>query len=71
MRFDLRMVVAVSVVANLWQLLEHSSVPIIFPGWFAELVITPDTHRHHHAFGHHEPRPGADPSGSTAAPHPD
>lgn len=49
MSFDLRMVVAVSVLSNLWQLLEHSSLPITFPAWFAAVVITPDAHRHHHA----------------------
>lgn len=49
--FDLPMVVAVSAASNVWQLLEHSSVPVPFPKWFAAAVITPAAHRHHHATG--------------------
>lgn len=49
--FDLPMVVAVSAASNVWQLLEHSSVPVPFPKWFAAAVITPAAHRHDHANG--------------------
>ncbi len=49
--FDLTMVVGVSALSNLWQLLEHSSMPVCFPRWFAAAVMTPHGHRHHHAAG--------------------
>ena len=51
MGFNLRVVVVVSALSNLWQLLEHSSLTVNFPRWFAAVVMTPDRHRHHHQVG--------------------
>lgn len=46
--FDLRVVVVCAAVSNLWQVLEHTSLPIRFPRWFEAVVMTPGAHRHHH-----------------------
>ena len=51
MGFNLQAVVVASALSNLWQLLEHTSVPVRFPRWFAAVVMTPDGHHHHHAVG--------------------
>ncbi|MDP9418697.1 MAG: sterol desaturase family protein [Actinomycetota bacterium] len=29
-------------------MLEHTSLPVRFPRWFAAVVMTPAAHRHHH-----------------------
>jgi sterol desaturase/sphingolipid hydroxylase (fatty acid hydroxylase superfamily) len=46
--FDLETVVVCAAISNSWQILEHTSVPIRFPKWFAAVVMTPAAHRHHH-----------------------
>lgn len=46
--FDLRVVIVCAAVSNCWQVLEHTSLPIRFPGWFEANVMTPAAHRHHH-----------------------
>ncbi|MEY2476831.1 MAG: hypothetical protein QOG87_2146 [Actinomycetota bacterium] len=46
--FDLRVVVVCAAVSNCWQVLEHTSLPVRFPRWFAAVVMTPGAHRHHH-----------------------
>ena len=46
--FDLRVVVVCAAVSNAWQVMEHTSLPVRFPRWFAAVVMTPAAHRHHH-----------------------
>ncbi len=46
--FDLSTVFVCAAVSNCWQVLEHTSLPIRFPRWFAAIVMTPAAHRHHH-----------------------
>jgi sterol desaturase/sphingolipid hydroxylase (fatty acid hydroxylase superfamily) len=46
--FDLRVAFVCAAVSNCWQVLEHTSLPVRFPGWFEAHVMTPATHRHHH-----------------------
>lgn len=46
--FDLRVVIACAAVSNCWQVLEHTSMPVRFPRWFAAVFMTPAAHRHHH-----------------------
>ncbi|MBW3643088.1 MAG: sterol desaturase family protein [Actinobacteria bacterium] len=46
--FDLSIVFVCAAVSNCWQVLEHTSLPIRFPRWFAAAVMTPAAHRHHH-----------------------
>lgn len=46
--FDLEVVVICAAISNSWQTLEHTSLPIRFPRWFAAVVMTPAAHRHHH-----------------------
>jgi sterol desaturase/sphingolipid hydroxylase (fatty acid hydroxylase superfamily) len=46
--FDLRVVIVCAAVSNCWQVLEHTSLPIRFPGWIEAVVMTPAAHRHHH-----------------------
>ncbi len=46
--FDLRVVLVCAAVSNCWQVLEHTSLPVRFPRWFAAVVMTPAAHRHHH-----------------------
>jgi sterol desaturase/sphingolipid hydroxylase (fatty acid hydroxylase superfamily) len=46
--FDLAVVAACAAVSNCWQVLEHTSLRLPFPSWFAAIVMTPDAHRHHH-----------------------
>jgi alkylglycerol monooxygenase len=54
--FNPETVVICAAVSNLWQLLEHLSIEIKWPSWLAAMVMTPDSHRLHHArqFGKHE-----------------
>jgi sterol desaturase/sphingolipid hydroxylase (fatty acid hydroxylase superfamily) len=49
--FDLRAVVVCAALSNSWQVLEHTSVAVRFPDWFAAHVMTPAAHRHHHGRG--------------------
>lgn len=49
--FDLRVVVVCAAVSNCWQVLEHTSLPVRLPRWFASSVMTPDAHRLHHGRG--------------------
>jgi sterol desaturase/sphingolipid hydroxylase (fatty acid hydroxylase superfamily) len=49
--FDLRTIVVCAAVSNCWQVLEHTSLPVRFPAWFAAQVMTPAAHRHHHGRG--------------------
>ena len=56
--FGLPTVVLCSAVSGLWQLLVHTSFDVRFPSWFKAVVMTPDTHRHHH---------GCDPGGVSPA----
>ena len=46
--FDLRVIFVCAAVSNCWQVLEHSSLPVRFPRWFAAVVMTPAAHRQHH-----------------------
>lgn len=46
--FDLRVILACASLSGCWQMLEHTGRPIRFPLWFAAVVMTPATHRHHH-----------------------
>jgi len=46
--FDLRVIFVCAALSNLWQVLEHTSLGIRFPRWFAAVVMTPAAHRHHH-----------------------
>jgi sterol desaturase/sphingolipid hydroxylase (fatty acid hydroxylase superfamily) len=46
--FDLRVVFVCAAVSNCWQVLEHTSLPVRFPGWLEAHVMTPAAHRHHH-----------------------
>lgn len=46
--FDLQVVFVCAAISNCWQVLEHTSLPIRFPAWFAAVVMTPAAHRHHH-----------------------
>jgi len=49
--FDLRTIVVCAALSNCWQVLEHTSLPVGFPAWFAAQVMTPAAHRHHHGRG--------------------
>jgi len=49
--FELRVILVCAALSGCWQMLEHTSVPIRFPGWFAAVVMTPTAHRHHHGRG--------------------
>jgi len=49
--FDLRVVFVCAAFSNCWQVLEHTSVPVRLPRWFASHVMTPEAHRHHHGRG--------------------
>ena len=46
--FDLRVVFACAAISSAWQVLEHTSIEVPFPRWFAAVVMTPAAHRHHH-----------------------
>ncbi len=46
--FDLRVAFVCAAVSNCWQVLEHTSLPVRFPGWLEAHVMTPAAHRHHH-----------------------
>ncbi|MGH9279679.1 MAG: sterol desaturase family protein [Acidimicrobiales bacterium] len=46
--FDLRVVFVGAAISNCWQVMEHTSLPVRFPRWFAAHVMTPAAHRHHH-----------------------
>lgn len=46
--FDLRVIFVCAAVSSCWQVLEHTSLPIRFPPWFAAVVMTPAAHRQHH-----------------------
>ena len=45
---ELRVVFVCAALSSCWQVLEHTSLPIRFPAWFAAMVMTPGAHRHHH-----------------------
>ncbi len=49
--FDLRVIFVCAAFSNCWQVLEHTSLPVRFPRWFAAVVMTPAAHRHHHGRG--------------------
>ena len=49
--WDLRTVAVCAALSNLWQLLEHSAAPVELPGWLRAVVMTPESHRHHHVIG--------------------
>lgn len=49
--FDLRTIVVCAALSNCWQVLEHTSLAVPFPAWFAAQVMTPAAHRHHHGRG--------------------
>jgi len=49
--FDLRVIFVCAALSSCWQVLEHTSLPVRFPGWFAAVVMTPAAHRHHHGLG--------------------
>jgi alkylglycerol monooxygenase len=46
--WDLRTIAVCAAVSNLWQLLEHSAAPVPLPAWVRAVVMTPESHRHHH-----------------------
>ena len=46
--FDLEVALVCAAVSNSWQILEHTSLEVRFPRWFATVVMTPAAHRHHH-----------------------
>jgi sterol desaturase/sphingolipid hydroxylase (fatty acid hydroxylase superfamily) len=46
--FDLRVVFVCAALSSGWQILEHTSLDVRFPGWLAAVVMTPAAHRHHH-----------------------
>ena len=46
--WDLRTIAMCVAVSNLWQLLEHSAAPVRLPAWLRSVVMTPESHRHHH-----------------------
>jgi sterol desaturase/sphingolipid hydroxylase (fatty acid hydroxylase superfamily) len=46
--FDLRVILVCAALSSCWQVLEHTSLELRFPRWFAAVVMTPAAHRHHH-----------------------
>ncbi|HEX2052430.1 MAG TPA: sterol desaturase family protein [Actinomycetota bacterium] len=46
--FDLEVAMVCAAASNSWQVLEHTSLDLRFPRWFAAVVMTPAAHRHHH-----------------------
>lgn len=49
--FELRVVAVCASISYCWQVLEHTSLPVRFPVWFSNQVMTPAAHRHHHGRG--------------------
>jgi sterol desaturase/sphingolipid hydroxylase (fatty acid hydroxylase superfamily) len=46
--FDFRVIAVCAAVSNCWQILEHTAAPITLPRWLSAVVMTPESHRHHH-----------------------
>ncbi|MDP1793245.1 MAG: sterol desaturase family protein [Acidimicrobiales bacterium] len=47
--FDFATIAVCAALSNTWQLLNHSAAPVAWPRWLSLVVMTPDTHRLHHA----------------------
>jgi sterol desaturase/sphingolipid hydroxylase (fatty acid hydroxylase superfamily) len=46
--FRFEVVVVCAAMSNCWQVLQHLRAPVRFPRWLAAVVMTPESHRHHH-----------------------